>query len=374
MGRIVEGFWDCQYCDTKGIPGSISKCPHCSKERDYSTKFYLKKDDMRYLSEEEKKNVPNGPDWLCSYCDSYNHSDVKVCSVCGHERDSDDEDYFEVRKNEDEKANKHNPQSQNQKVNQPTTSDNTNIIPDKKRKSNLFKYFGIGAGMLTFIALILFFFIPKETTFEVTDIYWEYGVAIEEYRTVEESDWYLPSGARLYYSQEEIYEYQTVIDHYETRTREVSEQVLDGYDTVVTGYEDLGNGYFEEITSQVPRYRTEYRTETYEEPVYVQVPVYKTKYYYEIDKWIYDRTLKTEGNTKDTYFEDYTLDINERFSTKSKKYVFYGIVDNENKDMQVNESIWNQYDVGDIIPIKINRAGIITIIEEQVRRDGFGGK
>lgn len=379
MGRIVEGFWDCPYCDTKGIRGGISECPTCGKVRDASTKFYLDKSNMRYLSEEEKKTIPNGPDWFCPYCESYNRSDLTVCSECGHERDSEDLDYFEIRENREETEEKEgaNLQSQNsytvpqfqnnfelvRQNNQYNYDRTTNQTKTKKLKFNFLKYFGIGAAVLSFLFLILFFFIPKETTFEVTDIHWEYGIQVEEYRTVDESGWSLPSDGRLHYSQQEIYEYVTVLDHYETKTRQVSEQVLDGYDTVVTGHRDKGNGYFEEITKQVPRYRTEYRTETYEEPVYRKDPVYKTKYYYEIDKWVYDRTLRTEGYDKDTYFYEYTPITNERFGSKSKDYTFYGLVDGEQKDMDVNETVWLKYDIGDIIPIKINRAGIITIIE-----------
>lgn len=381
MGRIVEGFWDCSYCDKRGIRGGIRECPTCGKVRDSSTKFYLNKNNMRYVSNEERKNISSGPDWFCPYCESYNSSEKTVCTGCGHPRDSEDKDYFEIQKKNEEQQQRINTESQYQ----PQTNNyqsyygSNNTYSSNDKPSNPLRYLGIGAIIITFVSLILFFFVPKETTFELTYIHWEYGVAVEEYRTVNESNWFLPSDGRLHYTQEEIYSYQQILDHYETKTRQVSEQVLDGYDTVVTGHRDMGNGYFEETTSQVPRYRTEYRTETYQEPVYIQIPIYKTKYYYEIDKWVYDRTLKTEGNTKDTYFEDYTPEGNERFGNKSKEYIFYGIVNEENKDLQVEEYIWDKYDVGDIIPIKINRAGIITILEEEqvaetTRPGGFGNK
>lgn len=375
MGRIVEGFWDCPYCGKTGIRGGIMECPTCGKVRDSSTKFYLNKNNMRYLSDEERKKVSNGPDWFCPYCQSYNRSDATICAECGHPKDAEDLDYFQIQEKNREYEKKQReysqPQPQYESKSEHPVNNYQPASDTHYEESSPFKNIGIGAAVIAFICLMLFFFVPKETTFELNDIYWKYGVAVEEYRTVDESGWSIPSGGRLHYSQEEIYTYQQVLDHYETKTRQVSEQVLDGYDTVVTGHRDMGNGYFEEITSQVPRYRTEYHTETYQEPVYKQVPIYKTKYYYEIDKWVYDRTLTTEGNTKDTYFEDYTPEENERFGKKSKKYVFYGVVDGENKDMQVEEHIWDKYNVGDIIPIKINRAGIITIIEESSENAGF---
>lgn len=137
-------------------------------------------------------------------------------------------------------------------------------------------------------------------------------ISIEDYKTVEESGWSLPSNARLQNSNTEIRTYNKVFDHYETRTRQISEQVLDHYETRVTGTRDLGNGYFEEITTQVPIYRTEYRTETYQEPVYRNEPVYDTKYYYEIEKWVVTRSVKTSGNDKEATWGDVVLVGKER--------------------------------------------------------------
>ena len=54
MGRIIEGYWDCKYCDSKGISGSIRECPNCGHPRDDTVKFYLK-DEKKYVSEEKAK-------------------------------------------------------------------------------------------------------------------------------------------------------------------------------------------------------------------------------------------------------------------------------------------------------------------------------
>ena len=100
----------------------------------------------------------------------------------------------------------------------------------------------------------------------------------------------MPSGARLKYEKNEIYDYEKVVDHYEIKTKQVEKTRISRYETYVTGYKDLGNGYFEEITDERPVYETYYESEEYKEPIYRQEPIYKTKYYYEFDKWLYERT------------------------------------------------------------------------------------
>ena len=43
MGRIVEGRWNCQYCQTKEILGRHQSCPNCGRPRDKDFKPYLPK-------------------------------------------------------------------------------------------------------------------------------------------------------------------------------------------------------------------------------------------------------------------------------------------------------------------------------------------
>ena len=39
---VVEGYWDCQYCENKGIRGRFKTCPHCGHPRDASVTFFTK--------------------------------------------------------------------------------------------------------------------------------------------------------------------------------------------------------------------------------------------------------------------------------------------------------------------------------------------
>jgi hypothetical protein len=132
----------------------------------------------------------------------------------------------------------------------------------------------------------------------VQDKYWTRTVQVERLGPVEETGTALPEGARLIQSWREVVRHEDVLDHYETRTRQVSERVQVGTREYVCGQRDMGNGYFEDITCTEPEYDTEYRTETYQEPVYRREPVYGTMYRYRVDRWSPDTLLK-EGGARD---------------------------------------------------------------------------
>ena len=40
MGKLVEGLWDCPYCDTTSIKASQKTCPNCGHPQDENTVFY----------------------------------------------------------------------------------------------------------------------------------------------------------------------------------------------------------------------------------------------------------------------------------------------------------------------------------------------
>ena len=167
--------------------------------------------------------------------------------------------------------------------------------------SSSFKFIIIGLVLALFTIGLIALVSPKKATMNVSGVSWSRTIDIEKYQTVNESDWSLPQNARLLYSNEEIHHYDTVLDHYETKSREVAKERITGYNTYYT-YNDLGNGYFEEEEHSEPIYETYYETEYYDEPVYKEVAVYQTKYYYEIDKWLYERSVETSGNDKNPYW------------------------------------------------------------------------
>ena len=192
---------------------------------------------------------------------------------------------------------------------------------------------------------------------------WERSIDIEKYQTVDESGWMLPSDARLQYERAEIYDYVDVLDHYETQTRYVEKEQIVDYEEKVVGYNDLGNGYFEEITEIEPIYETYFEEETYTKPIYREEPVYKTKYYYEIDKWLYERSIKTSGDNKDVYWGEIDLKETERIASKHEKYFVYGKdVDEEIFEFYLDYNKWTDIQIGNEYEVNISIGGKGEII------------
>lgn len=388
MGRILLGAWDCKYCGKKAIPGNIRECPGCGSPRGEDVKFYLPSDAKPV---EDETKVSKNPDWLCSYCGTFNPDAKQNCISCGHAREDSDVNYFEHHKMnsskehhdetdsfhteddsrsafssdeadkeddtfvdfEDDTKNTGNPDLSEEN---PTVGKIKNLISvGRNRLSEISKpkLLICLATIAVVIFSIIAIAIPRTETMKVENIIWEYSMDIEKYQTVNESDWYLPDNARLQRQQREIHHYESVIDHYETKSREVSEQVIVGYEEVVVGHKDLGNGYFEEITSKKPIYETRYKTEYYEEPVYRQDPVYKTKYYYEIDKWLYDRTETSTGFDKNTYWPEVELEKDERISDKDSKY-FIQVIDEDQKSEKISVKYdeWCEVEIGMEVTVK----------------------
>jgi hypothetical protein len=283
------------------------------------------------------------------------------------------------------------------------------VVPKKKAKSSTFNEYDwlrekglnrngtvktgttwLGCLLLILVAFIIsgfFIKIPHNET--ITGFRWERSAFVEEYKTLQESDWSLPTGGRLIKTKDEVHHYEQVVDHYETERIQKSKQVLDHYEDkevrkerqvidhyeeVVTGYKDMGNGYYEEQTSREPVYKTEvyyetvsepvYRTETYfeevQKPVYRDEPVYKTKYYYEIDRWVVVRSLDTSGSDKEPYFGTTALKDNQRI-TNGREVYYIDTVDKkeESHSYVVNYDIWNKYNANDKVKFYTNIYGMV---------------
>ena len=339
MGKIVVGCWDCDYCGADRISGEIKICPHCGKPRGKDITFYMA-GPKNYVTDPDKIN--KNPDWLCPYCNTLNPDDNKFCSACGAAREESEENYFENKEKEKERR-------EQQEALKPKEQDTSSRSAARSRLP-------LFIGLFAALALLVFLLMPKTKGLHVDAKSWERSVKVERYQEVQDSSWDLPDGAWNVTSREEVYTYNHILDHYETRTREVSEQVLDGYDTEVE-YRDLGNGYYEEIEHQVPRYRTEYHTETYEEPVYVDVPVFAKKYYYSIMKWLYDRDEVTSGTDTEPYYAELTLSDTERESGRSEQYwILSG-----DKRYRISYDLWQQIKTGSDIKATVGGGEIIEL-------------
>ena len=356
-------YWDCPYCGSM-IQGKHRECPNCAAPIPNDVK-YLPPDDPRVIralkegkvildtgaeihmdengirSEVVKASEERiGENWLCESCGSQNPATVQNCIGCGAPKGT--KTYF----NQTDQWKKEQSTPHIQPVSQPLPQ-----MPKLRFSFFNFKLLKLLLAAVILIPLLIWLFKPVDRKAEVVGFRWERSIAVEKYTLCHENGWSAPSGARVTRTNQEIHHYDQVVDHYETRTRQVAEQVLDGYDT---SYRDLGNGQGEVV--QTPRYRTEYRTETYEEPVYRQELVYRTKYYYDIDKWVHDTDLRTGGDGHEPYWEETDIPtsvsnpaygVRRQAGRTEHYYVSLQNEDREKYETEIKYSEWSGLSVGD---------------------------
>ena len=367
MGKIIEGYWDCPQCGTKKIRGRYRYCSSCGRPRGDGVKFYMIETD-NYV--EDQENANREPDWYCSFCQSLNSSKSKYCESCGASQEDSDENYFEMlNRNEAKKQEEDRLQKETEDL---ANNYNSKDVSEKKPESSFLDKIPSWAKKAALflipallIMMLIYAMIPKQTELHVLDKSWEREVEVQEYKTVREKDWAVPPGGRIAYTQEEIHHYNQVIDHYETVTEEKSERYVSGYRTVVTGHRDLGNGNFEEITSEEPIYDTRTWTETRQEPVYVSIPVYETKYYYDIERWIHKEWLKTSGTTDEPYWHELDLIPDTEREGEHKETYTIKVENKKEKEFTYNLSYddWSKINKDSMLTVKISMGEIKEIVE-----------
>ena len=377
MGKIVVGRWDCSYCGTKGIRGNKRECPNCGRPRGEDVKFYVD-DPKDYVPEDEATKISKEPDWMCEFCGSYNSAKLTKCMSCGAERGKS-KDYFQVQEANREKESGKAETTENEFEPKPEKVESYQNFENPQEDysqhdfssynlANIFlnkKVIAIVLAVLLSIIGVIFLFTPKEVNMQITDFSWSRSISIEQNRTFHESDWSVPAGGRVTSQQMEFHHYQSVLDHYETRTREVARERLSHYEYSTTLI-DMGNGYFEEETISTPVYETYYETEEYQESIYRDEPVYAMKYYYDIDRYVYERPVNTSGNDKEPYWGEVKLNYDERVSERNEEYKISGISDEKEKrtlEISVNFEKWNVLEKGQTVKVKIYKTGTTTLVD-----------
>lgn len=385
---IREGRWDCGQCGTRKVRGRDMNCPGCGVKRAENTKFYLAEGEPEVTDAKLIEKAKKGADWYCEHCQSGNRADENHCSQCGATRGSSKSapvrEYAlgNIPNGEVKKpiavasASSPAPTPVTTPVpNEPydCLDDSTNPYDDGNGPDPRWIIGVIAALVIGIIAFVLW---PRQITLKVTGFSWHREVSVSRYTTVVEENWDVPSGGRVLSRRREIRSYVSVLDHYETRTRQVSEEVQVGTESYVSGSRDLGNGFFEDVYSERPVYETRYHTETYEEPVYRQDPVYDTKYRYEIDRWINVRVEKSTGNSQNEpapFWPGFKLAGdgsarvgNERESGRTETYLVHFLSQgkkNEKYDLTVDRSTWDSYKNNGLYTAKVNLLGKLSDIK-----------
>jgi ribosomal protein L37E len=239
---IRMGYWDCPSCGHKKNPGPQQACAACGRPRDPRIQFYT--DDAAPVVEDPElvARARAGADWKCKYCQADNRAGVMDCHQCGAGPDG-------------------------------TVRREQRFIPAQgaapAKKTNVGLVLGIVGGALALLGALVWFLFLRTTALEATveSVLWVKTAALEQKKLETHSAWAdeVPSGARELRS--------------ETRGRD--KKVQEGTEKVKVGKKDLGNGMFEDVYEEKPKYVTKKVDERWVT--------------YEIERWSLEEKLRTEA-------------------------------------------------------------------------------
>ena len=366
-----EGKWRCVRC-TQANLGRNLNCLTCGVKRGEDVEFFLDA-DAAAVSDANLLNEANaGADWVCRYCSGNNRAAHNQCSSCGSMRCSDKDKQLieETRGVSDwteaaQKAARLNLQSQN--LNAPPKS--------FLSAGRLLKFGLLGAGGLMamfvalFAALIYIGAATYSTEVEVTGLEWTRAVAVEEYKTVNETAWEgeVPTEARVQSSERAVHHVDKVPDGTRSVPETYTEEVSDGSERYVCGRKSKKNGFFEDEYCTRTKYKTVTKTRDRTETVYKDVPVYKTRYAYLIDKWVTIDEKTLSGTDFNPQWATIQTDKTHR---EGKRTETYNLLckelggDNKPHKMKLTAEDWSKFKVGERLHGKTNFFGDLISIDE----------
>ncbi len=388
---ILEGRWDCDACGRTGIRGGVRVCPGCARPRPQNVKFYLPHDAQQVTGAAALHEAKAGPDWYCEHCSAGNSALRTACKQCGAARGSSPShkvtDYSpdQVPHSAAEAPAPAPPDASfaDLRASAPATG------PSAWRKVGL--PVGIAGGLLLIGLLLAFALRSPYTPVTVTGFTWERSITVERLQTQTEQGWSIPPGGRAITETQAFHHNESILDHYETRQRQVCEtvregtesqeyqdckQVQVGTESFVCGYIDNGNGTFTEkictrpiyerkcapATRLVPKYVKQCHDETYQHPIYRQEPRYATRYTCEIERWVYSRAAQAKGQDHEAYWPALQLAANEQEAGRSE---FFTVVftDKRGRDYpyRCGFAEWSAYRPAQSLRIEVKETGIAVI-------------
>ena len=303
---IIQLQWDCPACG-QSVPGPVRDCP-CGYGRDASTRLYAA--DLTAVTDREKlAEAARGPDWHCDRCGMDSPTSATRCKSCGDARTSEDairrtHDYAAGEAPQNGKQAQEHVRAQTLAQTRTRTAQRHNPQPlaNQERHSSRASHAlaALMIGLVVVVTALLGYHVfqaltPVPGTATIAVMEWDHRIRLEEIQPVEDSGWFLPSGANLLSQERRIRDYEDVLVGHEKRTRPVTKSVVVGQSPYNCGITDLGNGYAQTKTCYRDITKDVTTTESYDEPIYEKKPIYGTWYVYTEDRWTLVDTLIHRG-------------------------------------------------------------------------------
>lgn len=362
---LREGLWLCQQCGSEN-KGRFESCQSCAAARPEQVKFYLPGDAQALTDARLIRDALSGVDWYCSHCGGANPNAtegkaVAACRHCGQARDAKDRS-GEIRHYAAGEAPQTAAEAMPARPSRRAAEENPPKLPETRRKPlTLF------AALAVFLVLAITWWAwPRHYEGPVTDLRWERSISIERMQTYVETGWDLPPGGRLRSSETKLRSWRDVLDHYVPMTRQVSVQVPSGLETYSCGTTNLGNGYFQDRTCTRQTYRTEWRTEVYQEPVYRKEPVYDHWLSWDIDRWSVVRVLNSKGGaTTPAWPEVKVSSALEREGKRTETYVATVKTEEGALDLDLTLGDWKGLSEGELLRWSDGPFGAPTLLPSE---------
>ncbi len=368
------GAWDCPACETVGVRGYVKNCPNCGFAKNNATEDleYLPDGALFYTEDQFNKLADaENPDWECGACGTMMSYRLDNCSNCSAPRTKEFAEQIEYGLGEAPSSTAEAKADRDHRQNNLRVSNEDDFDVDESSDGILgtgftgrqvAKFALVTAPLAGLLWLLMWFFFFSTNVVEarVVDLPWQRQVSLQEYKTVVEEDWSVPSGGRRLSSYSAVRSYNRVLAGYETKTRSVSVQTGSTTERYACGTTKTGSGGYKTnyCTRTVPIYGT--RTETYQDPVYKDVPVYDTKYRYEIEKWVTGRTLQERGSGHNARWPTINLTPNEREGSRTDKYVVIVKYEGDKTyEIPLDEWQWNSIEMDQYCKLEINRVGSV---------------
>ena len=316
-----EMLWDCAQCNTTGLLGDSHRhCPTCGAAQD-PTKRYFPEPGTEV---EAKNHQFVGADWSCAYCNSPNSAAAAHCTNCGAGQDGTKPVATVV---------------------DTAAAPPTLIAPPVAAQSSHKWRWLLAAFALVVVALSTLFFSTHDATATVAGRNWQREIQIEKFGPVSDSAWCDSMPGDAYAVSQ-------------SREQRSTRQVPDG-EVCRDERIDKGDGTFVKHRECSPRYRDE--------------PVYDNRCRFQVNRWRAYRSVKAGSETAAQPMWPSIGTLNsgglafsnglaggmgaERAGQRSESYVLALQSDGKRWTCNVPESVWNKYQEGASLPIKVRLVG-----------------
>ena len=348
--RESKGFvqleWVCPNCDGRNA-GSLKTCASCGAPQPDNVQFQRAANEKIVTDEKLVQAAKRGADIHCGFCGTRNPSNAVTCSQCGGDikegKARQAGGVLQAAATPPKVVTCTNcgtenpgtertcakcgsplpravaPQAEFGQVKAAATQKGTD-----KKKPNWLLFGGIGALLLTCIAILFMFVFPsKSVQGTVADVHWQTSMPVQEIQAV-------------HYSNERG---SAPSDAYNVSCHTESEEVCEEK-TV-----DQGNG-FAEVVQECHTESEQYCS-------------------YTVDEWTTIQTYTLEGNDLNPVYENPNLASDQRLGSASENLtIYFSTPDGQETYSPGSISEFQQFQIGSVWTLKMNAIGGVLSVEK----------